>query len=284
MFSTTIRKKAAQRVYSAVGKRYMSRDTPKVFLSNQNLAPSTSSVKLSSEAMSMDEDTTRILIDNNNKWVNDIQTIDPNFFQELAMGQSPEFFYIGCSDSRVPPEQMLGLGPGDVFVYRNIANQIHVHDISVQAAIQFAVEVLKVKSVLVCGHYGCGGIRCSTERPGVDRGILEQWLQVVRSIISRHKEELSAIKDEDMMLRRLVEINVIEQCINVYRSGPFQRTRLATANDERSMIPLPRVHPLVFDLGTGKVKKLVVDWPKVMASLGEVYDLYDFLDEKVCFE
>jgi len=278
MFVTTVRKKAAQRVYSAIGKRWYA-DTPTVYLSNPNLAPSTSSVKLSNVPMSMDEDTTRILIDNNHKWVEDIQTIDPNFFKELATGQSPEYFYIGCSDSRVPPEQMLGLGPGDVFIYRNIANQIPVHDISIHAALQYAVEVLKVKSILVCGHYGCGGIKASTERPGVDRGILEQWLQVVRSTYSRHQEELGAIKDESMMLRRFVEINVIEQCINVYRSGCFQRSRLGTANDERSKMALPRVQPLVFDIGTGKLKQLVVDWAKVMASLGEVYDLYDFTDE-----
>jgi len=271
MFSTTARKWAAHRLLSAMGKRG---DTPKVF-SNANLPPSSSKLKLSDLVAPMDEETTRKLIDNNDKWVNDIQTADRDFFQELAKGQAPEYLYIGCSDSRVTAEQMLGLGPGDVFVYRNIANLISAHDMSVQAALQFAIEVLKVKNIIVCGHYGCGGVKCSTELPDADRGILEQWLQIVRSIRSRHKEELDAIKDKEMMQRRLVEINVIEQCINVYRNGCFQRARRQTAGDENIKIPLPRIHPLVFDIGTGKLKRLDVDWPKVMACLGEVYDLYD---------
>lgn len=275
MFCTAARKWTSQRLLSAMGKQHKSADTPKAFLSNPDLSMSPSRCKLNDVATPMDEETTRILIDNNQKWVNSIETVDPHFFRDLAKGQSPEYFYIGCSDSRVPPEQFLGLGPGDVFVHRNIANLISVHDMSVQAAIQFAVEVLKVKSILVCGHYGCGGVKCSTERPGVDRGILEQWLHIVRSIRWRHKEELDAIEDPDMMLRRLVEINVIEQCINVFRSGYFQRTRLRTADDEKINMPLPRIHPLVFDIGTGNLKKLDVDWSKVMASLGSVYDLYD---------
>lgn len=275
MFTTTARKRATQHVLSGRGNRWYHQDTPKVFLSDTREPLSPSVGKLNEGAVSMDEDITQFLINNNHKWVNNIKTVEPNFFQELKKQQTPNYFYIGCSDSRVPAEQMLGLGPGDLFVYRNIANIISIHDFGVHAALQYAVDVLKVKSILVCGHYGCGGIKCATERPGFDRGILEQWLQTVRSTHRRHMEELHAIEDEEMMQRRLVEINVIEQCINVYRSGCFQLSRQRTAKDPNIKIPLPRIHPLVFDNGTGEIKKLMVNWPEIMASLGEVYDLYN---------
>ncbi len=160
------------------------------------------------------------LIQNNRDWAENVSAEDPNFFPELAKKQKPEFLWIGCADSRVPANQIVGLMPGEVFVHRNIANVVVHTDFNCLSVVEFAVAVLKVKHIIVCGHYGCGGVKAASENHHL--GLIDNWLRHIRDVRNKHEEVLRVIQDEDERLDRLCELNVVEQAHNVCHTTVVQ--------------------------------------------------------------
>ncbi|MCB0468374.1 MAG: carbonic anhydrase, partial [Aequorivita sp.] len=179
---------------------------------------------------------------NNQDWVNEKLGLDPNYFKNLSEGQNPEVLYIGCSDSRVTAEEIMGAKPGEAFILRNIANMVSNLDLSAMSVINYAVSHLKVNHIIVCGHYGCGGVKAAMQSQ--DLGILNPWLRNIRDVYRLHKQELNNIKDEVEKYRRLVELNVQEQCVNVIKTADVQ-----IAYRSRNLT----VHGWVMDMGTGKL-------------------------------
>ncbi|MGG8495816.1 carbonic anhydrase [Tenacibaculum sp. TC6] len=199
---------------------------------------------------------------NNQKWVEERLSIDANYFNNLSEGQNPDILYIGCSDSRVTAEELMGVSPGEVFVHRNIANMIPNTDLSAMSVIDYAVAHLKVNHIVVCGHYYCGGVKAAMQSQ--DLGILNPWLRNIRDVYRMHKDELNAIEDEDLRYKRLVELNVQEQCINVIKTAEVQR-----AYRERGL----SVHGWVFDIHSGKLIDLNIDFSKILVNIMEIYHL-----------
>ena len=153
------------------------------------------------------------LFENNRAWAAEMTRQDPEFFSRLSFQQAPEYLWIGCSDSRVPANQITGLPPGDMFVHRNVANVVVHADLNCLSAIQFAVDVLKVRHIIVCGHYGCGGVRAALRDDHL--GLIDNWLRHVQDVRWKHRAEIDAIQTEDAQHHRLCELNVVEQAINV---------------------------------------------------------------------
>ncbi len=162
----------------------------------------------------------RELLANNRAWSEGIKAEDPDFFEKLARQQTPRYLWIGCSDSRVPATQLVGLLPGDMFVHRNVANVVVHTDFNCLSVLQFAVDVLKVEHVIVCGHYGCGGVQAAMRN--LQLGLIDNWLRHVQDVMHGHAAQLSAIADEAARLDRLCELNVIEQVVNVSRTTIVQ--------------------------------------------------------------
>eukprot|EP00640_Fibrocapsa_japonica_P003160 CAMPEP_0113937752 /NCGR_PEP_ID=MMETSP1339-20121228/4302_1 /TAXON_ID=94617 /ORGANISM="Fibrocapsa japonica" /LENGTH=331 /DNA_ID=CAMNT_0000940635 /DNA_START=92 /DNA_END=1087 /DNA_ORIENTATION=+ /assembly_acc=CAM_ASM_000762 len=189
------------------------------------------------------------ILRNNRKYVESRTRFDPEYFKKLSTGQSPQYLYIGCADSRVPVEQIMGLSPGDIFVHRNVANLVVTGDMNFLAVLQYSVEVLKVKDIIVCGHYGCGGVQAAST-VGFDHGLLENWLKNIRDVQRLHLEELEMLKGTPEYQKRLVELNVQEQCMNLYFNPIVQKSQIQTG--------FPRVHGFVYDLKTGNLKNLQV--------------------------
>ncbi len=159
------------------------------------------------------------LFEKNKEWADKIKEEDPNFFPQLSKQQAPEYLWIGCSDSRVPANQIVNLPPGEVFVHRNIANVVVHTDLNCLSVVQFAVEVLKVKHIIVCGHYGCGGVKASMDNHR--HGLIDNWLRHIKDVSRFHEKELSLLTEEDRF-NRLCELNVIEQVKNVGNSTVVQ--------------------------------------------------------------
>ncbi len=201
------------------------------------------------------------VFENNKKWVESKTANDPDFFVKLSKEQQPEFLWIGCSDSRVPANEIMGLEPGDVFVHRNIANIVPNTDVNVHSVIQFAVEALQVKHIIVCGHYGCGGIKAALQHQ--DLGKLNMWLRNIRDVYRLHRDELNAIEDMEARTNRLVELNVQEQCINVIKTSFVQKNFVKNG--------YPIVHGWVYDLRNGILKDLEIDFDQVLESIREIY-------------
>ncbi len=199
---------------------------------------------------------------NNEKWVARKLALDPAYFEKMSHGQSPEYLYIGCSDSRVTAEELMGVEPGDVFIHRNIANMVISIDLNIMSVINYAVDHLKVKHIIVCGHYGCGGVKASMQSK--DLGILNPWLRNIRDVYRLHKDELNGILDPEEKYDRLAELNVQEQCINVIKTAAVQK-----AYQERGLL----VHGWIFDVHTGKLKDLHIDFPNILRSIMEIYRL-----------
>lgn len=153
------------------------------------------------------------LFENNRKWALEISQSDPSFFSALAHQQTPQFLWIGCSDSRVPANEIIGLRPGELFVHRNVANLVIHTDMNCLSVLQYAIEILKVRHIIVCGHYGCGGIRAAFE--STPHGLIDNWLRHIRDIEQRRSAELSRLPTAEEKIRRLCELNVIEQVSNV---------------------------------------------------------------------
>lgn len=199
------------------------------------------------------------VFDNNKEWIK--QQLDkPDYFKNLAAGQSPEILYIGCSDSRVTAEELMGLQPGDVFVHRNIANMVPNTDLNVLSVINYAVQHLKVNHVVVCGHYNCGGVKAAMEQS--DLGILNPWLKNIRDVYRLHRRELNAIEDMAARYDRFVELNVQEQCINVIKAVEVQRAII-----DRNLT----VHGWIFDVRTGKLIDLAIDFETITKNISDIY-------------
>jgi len=199
---------------------------------------------------------------NNEKWVKEKLAVNKKYFEDLSKGQNPEFLYIGCSDSRVTAEDIMGVNPGEVFVHRNIANLVNNIDLNVMSVVNYAVKHLKVKHVVVCGHYYCGGVKAAMQ--SADMGILNPWLRNIRDVYRLHKNHLNGIADENERYNRLVELNVQEQCINLIKTAAVQ-----IANRERGLL----VHGWVFDIKTGKLIDLKIDFPAILKNIMEIYKL-----------
>lgn len=202
------------------------------------------------------------IFENNKEWVKTKLNEDEKFFDKLGAGQNPNYLYIGCSDSRVTAEEVMGAGPGEIFVHRNIANMVISIDLNVMSVLNYAVEHLKVDHIIVCGHYGCGGVKAAMESQ--DLGILNPWLRNIRDVYRTHKTELNAIEDEDKRYERLVELNVQEQCINAIKTAAVQK-----ANRERGL----KVYGWVFDVHSGELKDLNIDFDKILSEIMEIYHL-----------
>lgn len=199
---------------------------------------------------------------NNEKWIAEKLSVDANYFENLSKGQSPEILYIGCSDSRVTAEDLMGVQPGEVFVHRNIANMVISIDLNVMSVLNYAVNHLKVNHVVVCGHYFCGGVKAAMQAQ--DLGILNPWLRNIRDVYRLHKKELNAILDENDRYNRLVELNVQEQCINLIKTAAVQQ-----AYRERNL----QVHGWVFDIHSGKLIDLKINFNEVLKDIMEIYNL-----------
>ena len=188
------------------------------------------------------------LLENNRAWAAAITHEDPDFFQRLSSQQAPDYLWIGCSDSRVPANQIVGLMPGDMFVHRNVANVVVHTDLNCLSAIQFAVDVLHVEHIIVCGHYGCGGILAALQNENL--GLIDNWLRHVQDVRAKHRSQIDALKTEAEQHARLCELNVMEQVTNV-----SQTTVVRDALSRRQ--PLA-VHGWIYDLSDGLIKDLGV--------------------------
>lgn len=186
------------------------------------------------------------LFDQNKQWAKGITEQHPDFFKELAKRQSPDYLWIGCADSRVPPAQLTGLGPGDIFVHRNIANVVSYSDINSQSVIQYAVSVLKVKHVVVCGHYGCGGVTAAYKDQNL--GLIDNWLANIEDVYRRHKDQIEKLDSEQEKLNRFCELNVFAQVQNVCHS-PFVRRAWSDGQELT-------VHGLIYNLKSGLLNDL----------------------------
>jgi carbonic anhydrase len=206
----------------------------------------------------------RRIFENNQRWVSSKLQIDENYFEELSQGQNPEILYIGCSDSRVTAEDMMGVHPGDAFVHRNIANMVSALDLSSMSVINYAVRHLRVKHIVVCGHYYCGGVKAAMQP--ADLGLLNPWLRQIRDVYRIHQHELDAIQDEDDKYRRLVELNVQEQCINVIKTADVQ-----LGYREWGL----KVHGWVFDIRTGHLIDLKINFSDTLKEIMRIYRLTD---------
>ncbi|RLN91467.1 hypothetical protein BBJ28_00014100 [Nothophytophthora sp. Chile5] len=240
------------------------------------------------------------LFENNKKWREGKKLLDPDYFDKTSQGQHPQYLWIGCSDSRVPAEEITGLTPGEMFVHRNVANLVVSNDISSLSVVQYAVEQLKVKDIIVCGHYGCGGVHAAVENKHM--GLLDNWLRNIRDgtsalalrgmnpsrvrcslrptclcllvfapVCRLHQDELQEISDHEERLNRIVELNTIEQCINVFKIGLVQRHQVKYG--------FPRIHGLVYNLKDGELKEMDVDFQSYVRKYRSIYKLHSFPSE-----
>jgi len=183
----------------------------------------------------------------NKAWAQDQLELDDNYFDTLASGQQPKFLWIGCADSRVPAESITGAQPGEIFVHRNVANLVIHTDMNLLSVLQYAVEVLKVEHVIICGHYGCGGVKAAMTHDNL--GLINKWLHNIKDVYARHEPELTGIVNEIERVNRLVELNVITQVQHVVQTSIIQ----SAWNKEQR----PTVHGWVFGLQTGLLTELI---------------------------
>ena len=202
------------------------------------------------------------LIENNKKWVENKLELDPDFFARLADGQQPPLLWIGCADSRVPANEIIGAQPGEVFVHRNIANMVVHSDMNMLSVLDYAVNVLKIKHVIVCGHYGCGGVKAAMGNQTI--GLIDNWIRHIKDVYRLNKKELDGIADEDEKFDRFVEINVKEQVYDLAKTSIVQN---AWHNNQELYL-----HGWVYGVGSGIVKDLGVNVSSEK-HLDEVYQL-----------
>ena len=202
------------------------------------------------------------LLENNKKWVEDQLALDKDFFKDLAKGQNPQLLWIGCSDSRVPANEIVGGKPGEVFVHRNIANMVVHSDMNMLSVLDYAVNVLKVKHVIVCGHYGCGGVKAALGNSSI--GIIDNWIRHIKDVYRLHKDELDNIPNEDERFNTFVEINVKEQVFDLAKTSIVQN---AWKNNQELFL-----HGWVYGLNSGYVTDLNVNISSDK-DLDDVYQL-----------
>ncbi len=207
------------------------------------------------------------LLEGNRQWVKEMTDKDPNFFNKLVAGQSPEVLWIGCSDSRVPANEITKTQPGDIFVHRNIANMVVHSDMNLLSVIDYSVNVLKVKHVIVCGHYGCGGVKAAMGNN--QNGVVDNWLRHIKDVYRIYSDELDAIENEEERFKRLVELNVIEQVFNVSKTSIIQN------NWKDRHYPI--IHGWVYSLQTGLIKDLEVS----IGNQGDLPLIFRMMKEKV---
>ena len=203
------------------------------------------------------------IFENNKKWVASMRANDADFFEKLARDQTPDYLYIGCSDSRVPANEIMGLEPGEVFVHRNIANLVNNTDLNVLSVINYAIVHLNIKHIIVCGHYNCGGVKAAMIPK--DMGILNPWLRNIRDVYRMHAAELDSITDEEKRYNRLVELNVLEQATNVIKNANVQKSFRRKG--------YPVVHGWVFDLHSGILIDLNINFEKILSNIQKIFDL-----------
>ena len=204
------------------------------------------------------------VFENNRRWVEEHTDDDPDFYEKLAEEQHPEFLFIGCADSRVPASSIMGLEPGEVFVHRNIANLVVNTDVNSHAVLEYAVDHLEVDHIVVCGHYGCGGVTAAMQSEDLG-GVLNGWLREIRDVYRLYKDELDAIEDFDKRRDRLVELNVREQCVNLIKTATVQRAFLDRG--------APTVHGWVYCLSDGLLRDLEIPFEEMLEEVREVYRL-----------
>lgn len=209
------------------------------------------------------ESTYESIFEANKAWIKRKTDEDPDFFIHLAEEQNPDFLYIGCSDSRVHANEIMGLEPGEVFVHRNIGNMVVNSDLNALSVINYAVEYLNVKYIIICGHYNCGGIKAAMTPK--DMGILNPWLRNIRDVYRLHQKELDLIEDEHEKYNRFVEINIYEQCLNVIKTAEVQKSFYKKG--------YPRVAGWVYDLQDGRLKDLNIDFEEELKRIRKIYDL-----------
>ena len=202
------------------------------------------------------------LFENNEKWIEKQLTKDPEFFNKLSKGQNPRILWIGCADSRVPANEIIDAPPGEVFVHRNIANMVVHSDMNMLSVLDYGVNVLKVKHIIVCGHYSCGGVHAAMTNNSY--GLIDNWIRHIKDVYRFHKEELDHIHDEEQKLNRFVELNVIEQVIDLAKTSIVQN---AWKNDQKLFI-----HGWVYSLSDGRIKDLNVNFSND-SDLNELYQL-----------
>lgn len=202
------------------------------------------------------------ILDNNKKWVQDKLAISPNYFKNLADGQEPPLLWIGCSDSRVPANEIIGAEPGEVFVHRNIANMVLHTDMNMLSVLDYAVNALKVKHVIVCGHYGCGGVKAAMGNNSI--GIIDNWIRHIKDVYRFHQDELDAIENEKERFNKFVEINVKEQVMDLAKTSIVQN---AWKNGQELSL-----HGWVYGLNDGYVTDLGVNF-SCDKDLDDVYQL-----------
>jgi carbonic anhydrase len=205
------------------------------------------------------------IFENNKKWVQSKLDEDADFFEKLAKDQTPDYLYIGCSDSRVPANEIMGLEAGEVFVHRNIANLVVSIDLNVMSVINYAVRNLKVKHIIVCGHYNCGGVKAAMTP--TDMGILNPWLRNIRDVYRLHEKELDMITDQHIKYNRLIELNVLEQCRNVLKTAVVQKHYAENG--------FPVIHGWVFDLNNGLLVDLDFHFEENLKEIQKIYKLVD---------
>lgn len=203
------------------------------------------------------------VLQNNKEWASEKLAQNPKYFEKLAQGQNPDILYIGCADSRVTAEELMGAEPGQVFIHRNIANLVPATDLCSLSVIEFAIKYLQVKHIIVCGHYECGGVKAAMQPK--DLGLLNPWLRVIRDVYRSHHDELAVIAEDSDRFRRLVELNVEEQCIAIMKTAAFQTAFLNTGS--------PRIYPCVFDIHDGHLKVLPFCFEERFNRIREIYDL-----------
>lgn len=204
----------------------------------------------------------RLLLENK-AWAKEKLSDDPNYFNRLVDVQSPDFLWIGCSDSRVPANEITGTQPGEIFVHRNIANMVVHTDLNLLSVLQYAVEVLKVKHIIVCGHYGCGGVKAAMTNHNF--GIINKWIRNIKDVHRFHREEVDIIPNEEAQLNRMIELNVQEQVLNLAKTSIIQK-----AWKERLV---PDLHGWVYDLHDGLVKPIYE-----MPAGTHIDEIYEFDD------
>ncbi len=207
------------------------------------------------------------LFHNNQEWSEQIKAEDPAFFEKLALQQAPEYLWIGCSDSRVPANQLTGLLPGDVFVHRNVANLVVHTDFNCLSVVQYAVEVLKVKHIIICGHYGCGGVLAAMKNQ--ELGLIDNWLRNIKDLYYKHQEALQAIEDEHERGDAMCELNVVEQVANLCHTTIVQ-------NAWKQGQPLS-VHGWVYGIKDGKLHDLDV----CVSDVEQIPDVYRIFQKRI---
>jgi carbonic anhydrase len=212
------------------------------------------------------------LFENNRKYVKEKLDADPEYFSRLAEGQSPNYLFIGCSDSRIHPNEITGTDPGEMFIHRNIANMVVHTDTNLMSVLQYSVEVLKVKHIIVCGHYGCGGVRAACD--GSYHGLIDKWLRNIKDVHRLHRNTLDAIQDDEARHKKLVELNVMEQVFHLCMTSVVQKARI-----DRNV----QVHGWVYDIHEGYIIDLDVDLERDFKDF-ELYRFEDLTPESMKME